>query len=119
MSMSTIRAGKFQKTVAYCVSGLMLGALILGCAATSTTESPGEYLNDAAITAKVKIALDTDPKVMPPFQIQVQTFRGVVQLSGFIDSNEAVQAASRDASRVAGVRRVENDVIVKTEVSGR
>ena len=44
---------------------------------------------------------------------------GVVQLSGFVDSNEAAEAASRDASRVAGVRRVENDLIVKPEISGR
>ena len=89
-------------------SALALGA----CAETGTRESTGDYVDNAAITAKVKTAILQDPalKVM---QISVKSYKDVVQLSGFVDTGAMKAHAGTVAGNVAGVASVKNDLVVK------
>lgn len=87
-------------------------AFTAGCAATSTRESTGQYVDDSAITTKVKAVLLQEPK-LKSMQISVETYKGVVQLSGFVD-NAAMAAKAVDVARqVSGVRDVHNDMRVR------
>jgi osmotically-inducible protein OsmY len=92
--------------------GLILAGVAGGCAATPTHDSTGQYVDDAAITTKVKAALLGDSAVKS-FQIDVNTFKGVVQLSGFVDSSDQKAAAGQDAAAVSGVTSVQNHISVK------
>jgi osmotically-inducible protein OsmY len=83
-----------------------------GCTATRTQESAGEYTGDAAITAKVKTAFVTD-KTVRATDVNVETFRGTVQLSGFVDSRDQISRATEIARNVEGVKSVKNDLRVK------
>ena len=85
---------------------------IAGCAATSTSESTGEYVDSAAITSKVKAALLGDSG-LKSFAIEVDTFKDIVQLSGFVNSEQVKARAGEIAGGVSGVRSVRNDLIVK------
>lgn len=87
-------------------------ALLAGCAATPTRESTGEYIDDSAITTKVKSAL-LGAKDVEGTAIKVETFRGVVQLSGFVRTGAERERAAEIARSVKGVKGVTNDVIVK------
>ena len=91
---------------------ILLVGSIAACAETRTRESTGQYVDSAAITTKVKTAILQDPdlKVM---QIKVTTFKGKVQLSGFVDTPELKTKAGKVAGSVEGVRDVENDLKVK------
>jgi hyperosmotically inducible protein len=102
-----------SSTVSMCL-GLLSAAVIFGCAATPTRESTGEVVDDSAISSKVKAALVQDPETKAR-DIGVNTYRGVVQLSGFVGSNAERAEAARDASQVAGVRSVQNDLKLNTE----
>lgn len=93
--------------------GLWLVALLASCAATPTRESTGEYIDDATITAKVKEAIFDDP-MLKVLQIKVQTYKGVVELSGFVDSSQAASHAGEVAERVPGVKSVRNELVVKS-----
>jgi osmotically-inducible protein OsmY len=84
----------------------------LGCAATKKSESTGQYFDDSAITTKVKAAIFNEP-TLKTLQINVKTYKGVVQLSGFVDSAQSVKKAGQVAGSVAGVTGVENDLHVK------
>lgn len=84
----------------------------LGCATTKTQESTGQYVDDTVITTKVKAAI-FDESTLKTLQINVKTFKGVVQLSGFVDSAQSVAKAGEVAGRVAGVKEVKNDLVVK------
>lgn len=90
----------------------VLGGLTGGCAATSTRQSTGQYVDDSVITAKVKSALLGDDAVKS-FAVSVETVDGVVQLSGFVNTAAQKSAAGWDASSVKGVKSVKNDLIVK------
>jgi len=85
---------------------------LMGCASTRTHEGTGEYVDDTAITTKVKSAIFTDP-ALKVLQINVETFKGVVQLSGFVDSRESATKAAEVARSVKGVVEVKNDLVVK------
>jgi len=87
-------------------------AALAGCASTSKQESTGQYLDSSAITTKVKANLLADPDVksMP---IKVKTYKGTVQLSGFVDSYAQKQKAIADAKSVPGVREVKDSLVVK------
>ena len=87
-------------------------AAFLGCASTPKKESTGEYIDDSVITTKVKAALVEDP-VTKAYQINVETFKGEVQLSGFVDSAQAKAKAGEVARGVKGVISVKNNLIVK------
>jgi hyperosmotically inducible protein len=91
---------------------LLVLAVIVGCAATRTQESTGEYVDDSTITAKVKAAIFDDP-ALKVFDISVETFKGVVQLSGFVNSAEIRSRAGVVASRVPGVRAVRNEMTLE------
>jgi len=83
-----------------------------GCGSTSTKEGTGEYVDDSVITAKVKTAIYNDP-TLKVNEINVETFKGVVQLSGFVKSQADVTQAAKVARGVAGVKSVKNDIRVK------
>ena len=87
-------------------------AVFLGCASTRTQEGTGEYIDDSAITAKVKAEILND-STLKVFQINVETFKGEVQLSGFVDTAEKVKKAGEIARGVKGVKSVKNSLIVK------
>jgi osmotically-inducible protein OsmY len=89
----------------------LVGAF-LGCASTPTRESTGEYVDDSVITTKVKAAIFNDPS-LKVFQINVETFKGEVQLSGSVDSAQSVKKAGEVARSVGGVKSVKNNLIVK------
>jgi hyperosmotically inducible protein len=85
---------------------------LMSCAETKTRESTGQYLDDSAITSKVKTALIRDPMV-GGFNIEVETYKGTVQLSGFVDTESERRQAGTLAAEVDGVRSVKNDIRVK------
>ena len=91
---------------------LLVMAVIAGCAGSRTQESTGEYFDDSTITAKVKAAILGDPE-LKVWQINVETFKGVVQLSGFVNSPQAVSRAVEVARGVSGVKSVKNNLLVK------
>ncbi|MHB8708181.1 MAG: BON domain-containing protein [Desulfuromonadales bacterium] len=93
---------------------LCLGLItaFLGCAATQTRQSTGEYVDDTVITTKVKAAIFEEP-TLKTLQINVETRNGVVQLSGFVDNAQSVTKAAAVARTVKGVISVKNDLIVK------
>ena len=84
----------------------------VGCAGSETSESTGEYIDDTWITTKVKASLVEDP-VAKARDVSVETFKGTVQLSGFVDSQEAMDQAVIIASSIEGVRAVNNDMRIK------
>jgi len=91
---------------------LVLVVSVAGCAGGKTYESTGEYVDDSAITTKVKTSILKDSK-LKVFQIDVETFKGVVQLSGFVDSSGMATRAAEVARTVKGVKMVNNSLIVK------
>jgi hyperosmotically inducible protein len=94
------------------LAGIALVATALGCASTSKTEGTGEYVDDTVITTKVKAAILDEP-TLKSAEVNVETFKGVVQLSGFVSSHDAEVKAVSVASRVGGVKSVKNDMRVK------
>lgn len=84
----------------------------VGCAATSKQESTGEYVDDAVITARVKAALIKDETVKAT-EVNVETFKGAVQLSGFVASQAAANKAVEITRGISGVKSVKNDMRIK------
>ena len=91
---------------------LMLIATFVACGSTSTRESTGEYIDDSVITTKVKSLLAADD-FLKSFQISVKSYKGIVQLSGFVNSQQSIDKAGQIALGVKGVTSVQNDLIVK------
>lgn len=93
---------------------LSAGALVAttGCASTRTQESTGQYFDDAALTTKVKAAFVED-KTVSAARINVETFKGVVQLSGFANNQGEIDQAVSIASAIPGVKSVKNDIRLK------
>lgn len=85
---------------------------VVACASTATQESTGQYMDDTAITAKVKTAIFNDASLKSA-EINVETFKGVVQLSGFVNSEADINRAVSVARGVAGVKSVKNDMRLK------
>jgi osmotically-inducible protein OsmY len=102
---------KRQRLLSFLVC-ITLVAVFVGCASTPTRESSGQYVDDSAITTKVKAAIFNDP-ALKVFQINVETFKGEVQLSGFVDSAQSIKKAGEVARGVGGVKSVKNNLIVK------
>jgi hyperosmotically inducible protein len=84
-----------------------------GCASDSSKRSAGQFGSDAALTSKVKTAIASDAGLGSASAINVQSYRGVVQLSGFVDSQDKVDRAAKAARAVEGVRTVENNIRVR------
>ena len=99
------------------IAALSATALALAACASnepsSKQETTGQYLDDATVTAKVKTAIATDVGVKAASNVNVETYRGVVQLSGFADSEDQASKAVTAAKKVNGVRSVKNDIRVK------
>jgi hyperosmotically inducible protein len=92
---------------------LALVTTIAGCtSSTRTTESTGQYVDDTAITTKVKTAILGEPG-LKSLQIGVQTYQDVVQLSGFVDNDQSRIRAGQVAAAVSGVKTVRNNLVVK------
>ncbi|MEX0998779.1 MAG: BON domain-containing protein [Thermodesulfobacteriota bacterium] len=91
---------------------IVLTVALMSCAGSRTRESSGEYVDDSAITTKVKYALLADPDVKS-LDISVETFKGVVQLSGFVNDKEQARKAVEITRSVDGVKSVTNSLIVK------
>jgi osmotically-inducible protein OsmY len=91
---------------------IALVTVFIGCASTQKKAGTGEYIDDSAITTKVKAAIFNEP-TLKVFQINVETFKGEVQLSGFVDSAQSVTKAGEVTRGVKGVKSVKNNLIVK------
>ncbi len=100
------------KRVVRCLVILMLVVGLAACASTSKQSGAGEYVDDTVITTKVKSLLAADD-FLGSFEISVETYKGTVQLSGFVDTQEAVNKAGEIARSVQGVHSVKNNLIVK------
>lgn len=85
---------------------------VVGCASTNSKEGTGEYIDDSWITTKVKAAFVKD-KTLSAAEINVETFKGTVQLSGFVKDKEDIAKASSVAREVKGVKAVKNDLRLK------
>ena len=103
---------KKRNAIIHCLVLLMLLATFAGCASTRTQSSAGEYVDDSVITTKVKALLAEDD-FLKSFQISVETYKATVQLSGFVDSQKAIDKAVEIARGVQGVKSVKNNLNVK------
>lgn len=92
---------------------ILMLATTLGCASTANKEGTGEYIDDSVITTKVKAAIFNDP-VLKSAEINVETFKAVVQLSGFVSTDADIRKAIDLARKVKGVTSVKNDMRLKT-----
>jgi len=101
-----------RNIVIRCFLVLVLIVSASACASTSKQEGTGDYIDDSVITTKIKSQLATDD-FLKSFQISVESRKGIAQLSGFVDSQKAVDRAGQIARGVDGVKSVRNDLIVK------
>lgn len=88
---------------------ILLITTLIGCSGSATQESTGDYIDDTWITIKVKASLVDDPSVKAR-EVNVETFKGVVQLSGFVESQEAMDRVVDSASSIEGVSSVQNNM---------
>jgi len=102
----------WSRTLFSAMFAAVLFAVITGCASTRTAESTGEYIDDTALTTKVKAALLNDAEVSGS-AINVETFKGTVQLSGFAKTQAERQRAYDLALKVKGVSSVKNNILIK------
>lgn len=102
---------KNLKIVSTLIAALML-TTVVGCASTPKQESTGQYIDDTVITTEVKAAILKEP-TLKVAEINVETFKGVVQLSGFVRSQENIATAMTVARGVGGVKSVKNDMRLK------
>jgi len=85
---------------------------LVGCAQTETSRSTGTYIDDKTISTKVEAQLVAD-SITQAIQVEVETYDGVVQLSGFVDSEETIQRAEEIARGVPGVKEVKNNLVLR------
>jgi osmotically-inducible protein OsmY len=102
---------KNLKIVSTLIAALTLTAVV-GCAATPAHESTGQYVDDAVITTSVKAAILKEPSLKVA-EINVETFKGAVQLSGFVRSEDNIATAVNVARGINGVKSVKNDMHLK------
>jgi hyperosmotically inducible protein len=104
---------KKRNIVIHCLVLFMLIATCMAYVSTAKcAESTGKYVDDSVITTKVKALLANDD-FFKSFQISVETYKGIVQLSGFVNSQQAVNKAGEIVRSVQGVKSVKNDLLVK------
>ena len=101
---------QLKRVIAIFLAAMLVS--VVGCASTSSQESTGEYVTDAWITTKVKAMLVDDPMVKAT-EVNVETYKGAVQLSGFVSSTAARSQAVDVARAVKGVTSVKNDMRIK------
>jgi len=100
---------RFPRLIAMMAALALLGA----CSSTRTQQSAGEVIDDSVLTAKVKAGLIDDP-ITKAGQINVETYRGVVELGGFVDNAQQKDQATKVARSVTGVKEVRNDLRIST-----
>lgn len=103
---------KQLKTISTIILSVIF-ATVLGCASTSKQEGTGEYIDDSVITTKVKAAVFNEPSLKSA-EINVETFKGEVQLSGFVSKADDIIKATEVARSVKGVTSVKNDMRIKS-----
>jgi osmotically-inducible protein OsmY len=103
---------QFPQRIATAIFAASLALTVVGCASTPSHESAGEYIDDAAITTKVKAAIFNEP-TLKATEINVETYKGAVQLSGFVAQPQDAARAADIARGVKGVATVKNDIRVK------
>ena len=101
---------QFKRFSTFFLTALLV--FFVGCAATAKQEGTGEYIDDSVLTTKVKAAVFNEPSLKST-EINVETFKGVVQLSGFVNSQADINKAADVARGVKGVKSVKNDMRVK------
>lgn len=104
---------KLQHVVSIIFLSAMLGVVTVGCAPTATTRTVGKTIDDAGITAKVKTEIAKEQGLGEALAINVDTYRSVVSLNGFVDSQEQIDKAMSCARRVGGVVEVKNNLSIK------
>jgi len=102
---------RIARSLSAILSGLTIAALV-ACAPTAKREGTGEYIDDALITGKVKAALIADPDLKAT-EINVETYKGTVQLSGFVAAPEHIPKAVQLARDIDGVKGVKNAIAIK------
>ena len=90
----------------------VLVASLIGCASTNTQEGTGEFIDSTVITTKVKAAIFSET-TLKTLEINVETFKGVVQLSGFVNSQADIEKAVEIVQQVKGVKSVKNNMQLK------
>lgn len=103
---------RFFHRVAKQVLLLALLTVLAGCASSPEQRNTGEYIDDKAIATKVKAAIVQAPELKAT-QINVEAYRGVVQLSGFVESADNIRRAGEVANSVTGVKSVINNIVVR------
>ena len=104
-----------MKSLSKYLSTVFLAVMLVtavGCASTSKQEGTGEYIDDSVITTKVKAAILNEPPLKVA-EINVETFKGAVQLSGFVSSSAAMNKAVEVTRHISGVKSVKNDMRIK------
>jgi osmotically-inducible protein OsmY len=109
--MNSLNVKKIGKYLSALMAVAAMVSLV-ACASTSKHEGTGEYVDDSVITTKVKAAILKEPS-LKVLEINVETFKGVVQLSGFVHDSGDASKAAKIASDVSGVVSVKNDIRVK------
>ncbi len=107
MKNSTLRSFAIAATI-----GFAFPVLLTACGSTPTTQSTGQYVDDATITTKVKADFVLD-KTVDATSIKVDTYKGTVQLSGFAKSQAEINKAVQIARNVTGVQAVKNDILLR------
>jgi hyperosmotically inducible periplasmic protein len=103
-----------MRRTSFTLAGALIVALLAACTPTRTTKSAGEQVDDSLVTSRVKTALAKELGAGDAARADVETFRGRVQINGFVDSAEKKAEATRVARSVTGVRTVENNLEVST-----
>ena len=106
-------ANKFRYVLGMVIISAMLGVATVGCTPSATTRSVGRTVEDATLTAKVKTEIAKEEGLGEALAINVDTYRGVVSLNGFVDSQDQINKAMNCARRVEGVTEVKNNLSVK------
>ena len=94
------------------IASIVIALSLAACASTQKTESTGEYLDDSVLSTKVKAALLKDP-VVSGLSVNVETFKGTVQLSGFVKTAAERDQAVKVAREVGGVKSIKNDILIR------
>lgn len=98
----------------HCIIVVLLTFFLTSCASSPTLESTGQYIDNSLITTKVKAQLFSEMQ-LESVEIKVKSFKDEVQLSGFVDSHQIKKQAERIAWSIPGVKKVRNDLIVKSD----
>jgi hyperosmotically inducible periplasmic protein len=105
---------KLTSTARFLIGILLLAGFVAACAPAEQRRTVGTYVDDRAIAARINTEMARDP-VTKATQVSVESFRGVVQLNGFVDSQEAISRAEEIARNIEGVQEVQNNLVVREE----